>query len=130
MRYPGSSRRLPHCRAIRRFSVQNEPSREACLKGVAESDIYILIRGPRYGHRFPDTGQSPTHEEWAAATAAEKIRAVYRKQGVQFDPEQQELAREIGNYTSGVFHDSFSTTSELLTKVAANCASSKTQVAP
>jgi Domain of unknown function (DUF4062) len=101
------------------FSAQNEPSREACLKGVAESDIYILILGPRYGHRFPDTGQSPTHEEWAAATAAGKIRAVYRKLGVQFDPEQQELSREIGNYTSGVFHDSFSTTSELLTKVAA-----------
>jgi hypothetical protein len=31
------------------FSAQNEPSREACLKGVAESDIYILILGPRYG---------------------------------------------------------------------------------
>jgi hypothetical protein len=101
------------------FSAQNEPSREACLRGVAESDIYLLILGPRYGHRFPDTGQSPTHEEWTAATAAGKIRVIYRKQGVQFDPEQQELSREIGNYTTGVFHDSFSATAELLTKVAA-----------
>jgi len=44
---------------------------------------------------------------------------VYRKADVEFDPEQQQFARSIGDYTSGVFCDSFSTTHELLTKVAA-----------
>jgi len=101
------------------FSPQNEPSREACLRGVSEADVYLLVLGPRYGHLFPDTGKSPTHEEWTAATAAGVKRIVYRKSGVQFEPEQQELSRKISDYTTGVFHDTFSQTPELLTKVAA-----------
>ena len=76
--------------------------------------------GPNYGHPFKDTGQSPTHDEWAAATAAGLPRLVYRKEGVEFEADQQEFARSIGDYTSGVFYDSFTTTPELLTKVAAN----------
>lgn len=101
------------------FSAQNDPSREACLQGVSESDIYLLVLGPKYGHRFADTGKSPTHEEWTAATAAGKMRVVYRKKGVQFESEQQQLSRQISDYTMGVFHDSFRDTAELLTKVAA-----------
>ena len=100
------------------FSAQSEPSRKACLQGVSEADVYLLILGPRYGHVFPDTGNSPTHEEWTAATAAGLKRIVYRKKGVQFDPEQQELYRIISNYTTGVFHDTFADSPELLTKVA------------
>jgi nucleoside 2-deoxyribosyltransferase len=38
------------------FSAQNEPSREACLKGMDNADVYLLILDPRYGHTFPDTG--------------------------------------------------------------------------
>jgi hypothetical protein len=101
------------------FSAQSEPSRKACLQGVSEADVYLLILGPRYGHVFPDTGNSPTHEEWTATTAAGLKRIVYRKKGVQFDPEQQELYRIISNYTTGVFHDTFADSPELLTKVAA-----------
>lgn len=101
------------------FTAQPLPSREACLAGVAAATSYLLILGPNYGHRFDDTGQSPTHDEWMAATAAGMPRLVYRKAGVKFEPEQEEFARSIGDYTSGVFYDSFMTTAELLTKVAA-----------
>ncbi|MEV6500018.1 DUF4062 domain-containing protein [Streptomyces prunicolor] len=100
------------------FTAQNVPSREACLAGLDSADVYLLILGPRYGHRFPDTGQSPTHEEWSAATAAGKVRIVYRKDGVQFEPEQHQLTQEISNYISGVFRGSFSSTEELMVKVA------------
>jgi hypothetical protein len=54
-----------------------------------------------------------------AATAAGLPRIVYRKLGVDFEPEQEEFARSSGDYTSGVFYDSFSTTAGLLRKVAA-----------
>lgn len=101
------------------FSAQPLPSREACLAGIAAADVYLLILGPNYGHRFGDTGQSPTHEEWTAATAAGIPRLVYRKSGVVFDSDQEEFARRIGDYPSGVFYDTFATTAELLTKVAA-----------
>jgi hypothetical protein len=101
------------------FTAQPLPSREACLAGVAAADTYLLILGLTYGHRFDDTGQSPTHDEWVAATAAGMPRLVYRKAGVEFEANQEEFARSIGDYTSGVFYDSFTTTAELLTKVAA-----------
>lgn len=101
------------------FTAQPVPSREACLSGVAAADAYLLILGPSYGYRLNDTSQSPTHDEWAAASAAGMARLVYRKGGVKFEPEQEEFARTIGDYSSGVFYDSFTTTPELLTKVAA-----------
>lgn len=101
------------------FSAQTTPSRQACLDGLATADVYLLILGPKYGHRFSDTGQSPTHDEWAAATAAGMQRLVYRKQGVRFDDDQQALSRSIGDYASGVFYDTFTTTTGLLTKVVA-----------
>jgi hypothetical protein len=63
------------------FSAQPMPSREAGLAGVADADVYLLILGPNYGYRFADTGQSPTHDEWTAATAAGVPRLVYRKDG-------------------------------------------------
>jgi hypothetical protein len=101
------------------FSAQTTPSRQACMDGLATAEVYLLILGPRYGHRFDDTGQSPTHDEWTAAGKAGLPRLVYRKQGVTFEDDQQEFSRHIGEYTSGVFHDTFTTTHELQPKVAA-----------
>lgn len=100
------------------FGATDLPSREACLAGVGNAELYLLILGPNYGHRFLDTHQSPTHDEWAAATAAGIPRLVYRKDGVQFEKDQEEFIQAIGNYTSGVFYDTFSSTADLLTKVA------------
>jgi hypothetical protein len=101
------------------FTAQTTPSRQACLDGLTTADVYLLILGPRYGHRFDDTGQSPTHDEWTAASKAGLPRLVYRKQGVTFEDDQQAFARHVSEYTSGVFHDTFITTHELQAKVAA-----------
>jgi len=101
------------------FTAQTTPSRQACLDGLGTADVYLLILGPRYGHRFDDTGQSPTHDEWTAASKAGLPRLVYRKLGVIFEDDQQAFARHVGEYTSGVFHDTFTTTHELQAKVAA-----------
>ncbi|GAB1694146.1 hypothetical protein KRM28CT15_59490 [Krasilnikovia sp. M28-CT-15] len=100
------------------FTAQPLPSREACLAGVATADAYLLILGPNYGYRFPDTGQSPTHDEWVAAQSTGIPRLVYRKLDVTFEAEQETFVRSIGDYATGVFYDTFSTTAELLTKVA------------
>lgn len=101
------------------FTAQTVPSREACLAGVASSDVYLLLVGPHYGHVFEDTGQSATHDEWIAATAAGLPRLVYRKSNVELDADQVAFVAGIEDYASGVFRDSFSSTAELLTKVAA-----------
>ena len=100
------------------FGARAEPSREACIAGVDASDAYLLLLGPHYGHRFDETGQSPTHDEWVAATTRGLWRMVFRKSAVDFDVEQEAFAREVGDYSSGVFYAEFADTADLLTKVA------------
>ncbi|MEU6319041.1 DUF4062 domain-containing protein [Streptomyces sp. NPDC047009] len=99
------------------FSAQATPSREACLSALASADACVLLLGPNYGHIFPESGQSATHDEWVAAQAAGMPRLVYRKQGVTFEPAQHAFARIVEAYATGVFRDSFGTTAELQTKI-------------
>ncbi|MEU5436847.1 DUF4062 domain-containing protein [Streptomyces sp. NPDC020719] len=100
------------------FSAQSTPSREACLRAVESADVCLFLLGPYYGHVFPETAQSATHDEWVAAQAAGKPRVVYRKQGVTFEDAQHAFTRIVEAYATGVFRDSFHTTPELMTKVA------------
>ncbi|GGT69958.1 hypothetical protein GCM10010177_29300 [Actinomadura citrea] len=100
------------------FSAQSTPSREACLAALESADVYLLLLGPIYGHVFPETGQSATHDEWVRAQQLGKPRLVYRKVGVRFAPEQQDFSRIVEAYATGVFRDSFSDSAELQTKVA------------
>src|SRR5688572_23183686 len=41
------------------FGALPTPSREACVRGVQASDVYLLLLGPAYGDPLPETGQSP-----------------------------------------------------------------------
>jgi hypothetical protein len=99
------------------FSAQTNPSREACLKALGSADACLFLLGPYYGHLFPETGQSATHDEWMAAQASGMTKIVYRKLGITFEPEQHKFTRIVEAYATGVFRDSFSTTTELMTKV-------------
>ena len=87
------------------FGAQAMPSREACLRGVDGSDVYLLLLGPNYGHVFPETGQSATHDEWVAAVAKGIPKLVFRKAGVEFEPEQQEFTKVVADYGHGVFYE-------------------------
>lgn len=101
------------------FGPQPTPSRQACLDGVASSDVYLMLLGPAYGHRFPETNQSPTHDEFVAAQAAGIPRLVFRKDGVGFEPEQEEFANLVGDYGTGVFYNTFRDATDLQAKVVA-----------
>jgi hypothetical protein len=105
--------------AFEDFTSRSMPSRQACVDGVNAADAYVLLIGPHYGHRFEDTGQSPTHDEWITAQRAGMPRLVFVKDGVEMDDDQREFYRSISNYMSGVFYNSFASTADLLTKVAA-----------
>lgn len=85
--------------AFEDFTSRLEPSREACMEGVAAADVYLLLIGPFYGHRFEDTGQSPTHDEWVAAQQAGIRRLVFLKESVTLDEDQKEFYRSVSNYT-------------------------------
>lgn len=99
------------------FGAQAMPSRESCLRGVDNSDAYLLLLGPNYGHVFPETGQSATHDEWMAAVAKGLPRLVFRKKGVEFEPEQEQFARVVGDYGHGAFYAEFTDVTDLQTKV-------------
>ncbi|MGW8697223.1 DUF4062 domain-containing protein [Streptomyces eurythermus] len=101
------------------FSAQTTPSRQACLDALDSADVCIFLLGPSYGHVFPETGQSATHDEWVAAKTAGKPRWVYRKLGVTFENAQQDFARTVEAYATGGFRDRFHNTAELMTKVVA-----------
>jgi len=100
------------------YSAQATPSRQACLDGINASDICLILLGANYGHRFPDTGQSPTHDEWVAAKTKAMPIIAFKKRGPE-EPDKEALAREIGNYGTGVFYNEFDDADDLQAKVVA-----------
>ncbi len=101
------------------FSAQAVPSRQACLEGVDSADAYILILGPYYGHIFPETGQSATHDEWQRAINNGIKLLVFKKSGVEMESEQLDFTRHVGEYGTGRFWDEFADAADLQTKVVA-----------
>jgi hypothetical protein len=101
------------------FTALPVPPRQACLAGVDAADIYLLVLGPNYGEPMPDTGLSPTEEEYNAAIRRGIPIVVLRRDGVEVEPRQEEFARRIGAYDAGRFRASFTTTADLLTKATA-----------
>ncbi|MEU9927318.1 DUF4062 domain-containing protein [Streptomyces anulatus] len=101
------------------FSAQPTPSREACLEALSGADACLILLGPRYGHTFPETGQSATHDEWVAAGNRGIPRLVYRKENVEFEPAQHAFVQKVEAYATGVFRDTFAATAELQTKIVA-----------
>jgi len=90
-----------------KFGARPDPSRQECLEEVQRSDVYLLLLGAFYGHRFPETGQSATHDEFVAARTAGIPCLVFRKTGVEPEPEQAAFISEVGNYASGSFWADF-----------------------
>ncbi len=90
------------------FTSQDASSRAACLAGVDAADVYVLLLGPRYGDPFPDTGLSPTAEEFTAARNRGIPILVFAKNTDQPDePAQAEFKAQVGHYVNGRFWKSF-----------------------
>jgi hypothetical protein len=100
------------------FTAQAVPSREACLRGVQRSDVYLLILGPHYGQALSETGRSPAHEEFVVAQALGIPRIVMRKDGVNLDADQTAFAAEVEAYSTGLYRSSFVNAVDLQAKVA------------
>lgn len=117
---PGLVQALGHePRRFEDYTALPVPSREACLRGVEAADAYVLLLGPSYGDLLPDTGKSPTEEEFTVAKRRGIPILAFRKSGVAQEPAQAEFAARVEDYRTGFFRASFSTTAVLLTAVAA-----------
>ncbi|MGO9583457.1 MAG: DUF4062 domain-containing protein [Acidimicrobiales bacterium] len=100
------------------FTALPEPSRDVCLQTVASSDAYLLLLGQHYGTPFPDTGLSPTHEEYRAALNKGIPRLAFRRRGVTMEPAQADFADEVEAYRTGLFRGSWEEIGELLAAVS------------
>lgn len=90
------------------FEAQDRSSREACLAGVEAADVYVLLLGPRYGTMFPDTGLSPTAEEFRRARQRGIPILVFNKNVDEEDePAQAAFKAEVGDYVNGRLWRSF-----------------------
>lgn len=102
------------------FTAQPVPSRQACMDAVSGSDMCLLLLGPAYGDRMPDTAVSPTHEEFNVARAHSVPVYAFVKRGADMDADQRSFVDQVEQYTTGRFRASFDGAADLLTAVAGN----------
>ncbi|MFB9741739.1 DUF4062 domain-containing protein [Pseudonocardia sulfidoxydans] len=115
---PGYIRSVGHTPVVfEDFTAQPIPSRQVCLEAVAQSDAYVLLIGPLYGDVMPDTGLSPTEEEFIAARTKGLPILVFHKMGVSLEPRQVEFADTVEKYAHGSFRGEFLDANDLRIKV-------------
>jgi hypothetical protein len=94
------------------FGARSDSPQVACLKGVRESDLFILMLGARYGAVQPASGLSATHEEFLEAHQRKPL-LVFVQEGVEREPKQAEFVAEVQAWQGGYLRDGFTTTDEL-----------------
>ena len=96
------------------FGARTSSSQVACLNGVRESDLVVLILGQRYGSEQA-SGISATHEEFREAKASKPILTFV--EDTNHDAKQSEFIREAGGWNSGLQRTQFSSASDLGKKI-------------
>jgi hypothetical protein len=94
------------------FPASVSSPRVACLAGVRRADMVILILGERYGEVQPVSGLSATHEEYREAKDHRPVIA-FTQEGVNQEPSQQTFAREVRDWSGGLYGGSFRTPEDL-----------------
>jgi hypothetical protein len=94
------------------FSALNKTSRNACLDGVRDCDVYVGILGARYGWVTPN-GLSATEEEFKEAVQSGKRRLIFIEKVSQREEKQEAFVKRAGDYQTGRFWNKFKTTEEL-----------------
>jgi len=95
------------------FGAQDLTSRGACLGGVQDADVYILILGAEYGMEMGDSGVAATEEEFNVAMERGIPILVFVKAGITPEPAQQAFMGRVGNYQEGRFWAEFADNAQL-----------------
>jgi hypothetical protein len=94
------------------FEAGVSSPRVACLQGVREADLVLLILGGSYGTIQPISGLSATHEEYRAAKERRPVIA-FVQEGIHREPQQQDFVSEVQDWSGGLFRGGFHTADEL-----------------
>ncbi len=87
----------------------------ACLDGVRQAGVVVLILGARYGAVQP-SGLSATHEEYREARGRCPVLA-FVEDGVTPEPGQDAFIREVQAWDSGLIRAGFTDASQLERKI-------------
>src|SRR5205814_7195855 len=82
------------------FGAQPHSPQVACLSGIRESAVVILILGDRYGAK-QSSGLSATHEEYQEARRNKAVFA-FVAQGVSPDADQALFIQEVQTWDRGL----------------------------
>lgn len=87
----------------------------ACLAGVRQADLVVLVLGERYGFPQP-SGKSATHEEYEEARGSKPL-LVFVQEETTMEPQQLNFRREVEAWQGGSFSKGFATPGELQARV-------------
>ncbi len=109
---------LQHVPVVMERTHESSPDspRKACLKGVAESDVVVLLMGYRYGGVL-ESGKSATHEEWDHARSLNKDILVFVEKLKIRQEHQKAFLNKVGDWVDGHFFSFYSNPLELLPEV-------------
>lgn len=97
------------------FPARAATPQAACLAGVRDADVFVLVVGERYG-LAQESGRSATHEEFLEARDRMPV-LVFVQDGVSRDEEQQRFLEDVRGWSSGGLYKTFRTADELLEAV-------------
>lgn len=93
------------------FPAQPNSPQVACLAGLRQAALVLLVMGERYGYAGR-SGISPTHEEYREARGRIPV-AAFVQQGVTPEPEQKAFIEEVQGWEGGLFRGGFTTPDQL-----------------
>jgi len=97
------------------FPASPSTPQQACLDGVRQSDLVLLLLSEHYGAPQP-SDHSATHEEYLEARDSKPVLS-FLHEGVELDAQQQAFAGEVRVWAGGTFGASFRTPEDLAREV-------------
>ncbi|WP_300578160.1 DUF4062 domain-containing protein [Phenylobacterium sp.] len=88
------------------FGAQPNSPQVACLQGLRDSDVVVLVLGEEYGAVQPTSGLSATHEEYREARGRKPVIA-FVQEGIAPGEQQAAFIAEVQGWEGGLFRGSF-----------------------
>jgi hypothetical protein len=100
------------------FGAKPSSPQIACLQGLRDSDLMILLLSGRYGAVPAGSRVSPTHEEYLEARESKQI-LLFVQEGVNTEPAQAALIADAQGWHGGLFRAGFRNPEELRDQITA-----------
>ncbi len=97
------------------FGAKVHSPQVACLDGIRQSGLVVLLLGAEYGAR-QTSGLSATHEEYREAKGNRPIIA-FVQDGLTPEADQAEFIKEVQAWEGGLFRGNFSTPEQIKGRV-------------